>query len=82
MARARRDPDPDPGLTRLLRKTRALDPAARRHWLAVLPHLTPEDRERLRQILLEAEREQGTRAGMEPGAEAGTEPSAEAPSSG
>lgn len=46
---------PDPALARLLRRSRVLDTAARRHWLAVLPHLTPEDRERLRAILLEAE---------------------------
>jgi hypothetical protein len=46
-----RTPRPSPSLTRLIRQSPALDATARRHWLAVLPHLTPEDRERLRDIL-------------------------------
>lgn len=40
-----------PSLAQLVRRSPLLDAAARRHWLAVLPHLTPEDRERLRAIL-------------------------------
>jgi len=41
----------DPSLARLIRRSRALDGVARRHWLAVLPHLTADDRARLREIL-------------------------------
>ena len=48
MASSRREPT----LAQLIRRSPALDPAARRQWLAVLPHLTPDDRERLREILL------------------------------
>lgn len=44
----------DLSLARLIRRSRALDAVARRHWLAVLPHLATEDRERLRGILLDA----------------------------
>ena len=43
-----------PSLAQLIRRSPALDAAARRQWLAVLPHLSPEDRERLREILAEA----------------------------
>lgn len=53
MASSRRDPS----LAQLIRRSPALDASARRQWLAVLPHLTPDDRERLREILLEADRE-------------------------
>jgi len=42
----------EPSLTQLIRRSPALDAAARRRWLAVLPHLTAEDRERLRAILV------------------------------
>jgi hypothetical protein len=45
----------DLSLARLIRRGRALDAVTRRHWLAVLPHLATEDRERLRSILLDAE---------------------------
>jgi len=41
----------DPTLARLIRRSPALDASARRQWLAVLPHLSPDDRERLREIL-------------------------------
>jgi len=44
-----------PHLASLIRRSPVLDPLARRHWLAVLPHLEPDDRERLRQILSEAD---------------------------
>ena len=43
-------------LAQLIRRSPALDASARRQWLAVLPHLTPDDRERLREILSGAER--------------------------
>jgi hypothetical protein len=43
-----------PSLAQLIRRSPALDASARRQWLAVLPHLTPDDRERLREILLDA----------------------------
>jgi hypothetical protein len=36
---------------RLIHASRLLDPIAKRHWLRVLPWLTPADRRRLRQIL-------------------------------
>ena len=49
MASSRREPS----LAHLIRRSPALDASARRQWLAVLPHLTPDDRERLREILLE-----------------------------
>jgi hypothetical protein len=38
-------------LAKLVRKSRLLDPVARRQWLSVLPHLTPRDRIRLKAIL-------------------------------
>jgi len=41
----------DRALIRLIRRSPILDAPARRHWLAVLPHLTPDDRERLQEIL-------------------------------
>src|SRR5262245_47656081 len=50
MASSRREPT----LAQLIRRSLALDASARRQWLAVLPHLTPDDRERLREILLQA----------------------------
>ena len=40
-----------PTLAQLIRRSPALDAAARQRWLAVLPHLTDEDRARLREIL-------------------------------
>lgn len=43
------------GLRRRLKSTKVLEPRLRRHWLEVLPHLKPEDRRRLDQILREAE---------------------------
>ena len=45
------EPRSDPSLARLIRRSRALDAVARRRWLAVLPHLSGEDRARLREIL-------------------------------
>jgi hypothetical protein len=39
------------GLARLVRRSWMLDPLMKRHWLRVLPHLTPFDRARLREIL-------------------------------
>jgi hypothetical protein len=45
----------DRSLAQLIRRSPALDASARRQWLAVLPHLAPDDRERLREILTEAE---------------------------
>ncbi|MCC7370634.1 MAG: hypothetical protein IT306_19595 [Chloroflexi bacterium] len=47
MARPRKEPS----LAQLIRRSPELDAPARRHWLAVLPHLTDEDRQRLREIL-------------------------------
>jgi hypothetical protein len=47
-------PRSDPTLARLIRRSPALDASARRHWLSVLPHLTEDDRARLREILLGA----------------------------
>ncbi len=43
-----------PSLAQVIRRSPALDATARRHWLAVLPHLTTEDQERLREILAAA----------------------------
>jgi hypothetical protein len=43
----------DPTLARLIRRSPVLDASARRHWLSVLPHLTEDDRARLREILTE-----------------------------
>ncbi len=40
-----------PSLGYLIRRSPVLDAAARRHWLAVLPHLTADDQARLREIL-------------------------------
>ena len=45
-------PHKEPSLAQLIRRSPVLDAAARRRWLAVLPHLTDEDRARLREILL------------------------------
>jgi hypothetical protein len=47
-------PRSDPTLARLIRRSPVLDASARRHWLSVLPHLTEDDRARLREILLGA----------------------------
>ena len=44
----------DSSLAKLIHRSPVLDRAARRQWLAVLPHLTADDQERLREILLEA----------------------------
>jgi hypothetical protein len=44
----------EPSLAQLIRRSPALDASARRQWLAVLPHLTADDRMRLREILLGA----------------------------
>ena len=38
-------------LARRVRQNRALSGSQKRYWLAVLPHLKPEDRERLDAIL-------------------------------
>lgn len=38
-------------LARLVRRSRVLDPVAKRQWLAVLPFLTPADRARLNEVL-------------------------------
>jgi hypothetical protein len=43
----------EPTLAQMIRRSPILDASARRQWLAVLPHLTPDDRDRLREILLE-----------------------------
>ena len=43
----------EPSLAQMIRRSPILDASARRQWLAVLPHLTPDDRDRLRAILLE-----------------------------
>jgi hypothetical protein len=43
----------EPSLAQMIRRSPVLDASARRQWLAVLPHLTPDDRDRLRAILLE-----------------------------
>jgi len=51
MASSRREPS----LAHLIRRSPALDASTRRQWLTVLPHLTPDDRERLRAILLDAD---------------------------
>ncbi|MFN8635106.1 MAG: hypothetical protein U0893_14720 [Chloroflexota bacterium] len=40
-----------PSLAQLIRRSPALDASARRQWLAVLPHLSPDDQARLREIL-------------------------------
>jgi hypothetical protein len=40
-----------PSLAQLVRHSPALDATARRHWLAVLPHLTLDDQTHLREIL-------------------------------
>ena len=42
---------PSSELTRLIRRSRLLDPIAKRHWLELLPYLTPSDRARLEDIL-------------------------------
>jgi hypothetical protein len=42
-------------LARLIRGSRALDGSLKRHWLRVLAHLTPTDRERLAEILRRAD---------------------------
>jgi hypothetical protein len=42
---------PDRELARLIRRSRTLTPVLKRQWLTVLPHLSPEDQLRLRQIL-------------------------------
>jgi hypothetical protein len=34
-----------------IRRSALLDPALKRHWLRVLPHLAPRERDRLRGIL-------------------------------
>jgi hypothetical protein len=41
-------------LRQLLNSSRLIEPAAKRHWLRVLPFLTATDRQRLRQILVAA----------------------------
>ncbi len=38
-------------LARFIRRTPLLDLELRRHWLSILPYLTPADRVRLREIL-------------------------------
>jgi hypothetical protein len=38
-------------LAAMIRRSRVLDPVAKRQWLRVLPHLTPPDRARLEGIL-------------------------------
>jgi hypothetical protein len=47
-------------LAHLVRKSRLLDPVARRQWLSVLPYLTPRDRARLEAILQAEDRNAGT----------------------
>jgi hypothetical protein len=42
-------------LARLIRRSPVLDAALKRHWLRVLPHLSPRDRRRLEAVLREAE---------------------------
>ena len=41
-----------PSLAQLIRRSPVLDASSRRQWLAVLPHLTDDDRERLRELLV------------------------------
>ena len=38
-------------LGRLIRRSQVLDASLKRHWLGVLPYLTPSDRKRLADIL-------------------------------
>ena len=42
---------PDRELAALIRRSAILDPAQKRQWLQVLPHLAPRERARLRAIL-------------------------------
>ncbi len=48
-------PDRVPSLAQLIRRSPSLNAAERRRWLAVLPHLSPDDRQRLHEILLDAD---------------------------
>jgi len=41
----------DPALSALIRGSPLLDPAMKRHWLRILPLLSPRDVERLRETL-------------------------------
>ena len=50
MAGARDDHD-HRTLAAAIRRSPALDPVMKRHWLRVLPHLAPRERERLEEIL-------------------------------
>jgi hypothetical protein len=50
VAKVGRD-EADRELARLIRRSRALGAVQKRHWLRVLPHLSPLDRLRLRAIL-------------------------------
>ncbi|MBI2886873.1 MAG: hypothetical protein HYY02_06660 [Chloroflexi bacterium] len=43
------------GLEQLIRRSRAMDQALKRQWLRVLPYLTPGDRARLYQALVEGQ---------------------------
>ncbi|MBI3977094.1 MAG: hypothetical protein HY331_02805 [Chloroflexi bacterium] len=47
-------PPDDRTIARAIRKSRLMDAALKKHWLAVLPHLAAEDRVRLWAILVEA----------------------------
>ena len=51
MKGGRAGPKPDKELVRLIRQSRVLDPLLKRQWLRIIEHLTPADRERLREIL-------------------------------
>lgn len=44
-------------IARAIRTSSVLDEALKKHWLAVLPHLTPEDRRQLWTILNQAEQQ-------------------------
>ena len=54
----------EPSLAQLIRRSPVLDPPARRQWLAVLPHLTQDDRDRLREILQDAAHDAGSSPGV------------------
>ena len=53
----------DAELAAMIRRSRVLDPLLKRQWLRLLPHLSPPDRARLREILdLEAASEESRSA--------------------
>jgi hypothetical protein len=46
------EPQTAADLAATIRRSPLLDPALKRHWLRVLPHLAPRERERLGAILV------------------------------